>query len=396
MNDRTIRMFQHTGLMPIPALEKPGRYKLEYLDEKGAVLRSDDVEVTDAKFPSQNIVISKQLSELKSDDEEDKLMREFRKTITDVRQWAEPLEAPLPGCMTSPFGVRRLHNGKPTGDYHAGLDQRGAAGTPIHAITGGTVKVARMLQLRGGTVAIDHGQGLSSVYMHMSKVGATEGATVKAGDVIGFVGSTGKVDRATPALVALRQWRPGESAAVGEGDGLRGGEEGAAGVAEEEAMTVLTETHGHVLKIVLNRPHKRNAFDPEMYHALARALGDYDRDDAFRCAVLTAAGDHFSAGIDLAQFAPLMAQPGDPFAVGEGEIDPFGLRNHLSKPLIVGRARHQLHHRDRADAGGRHPSGCARHATGGNWRSPAGSTRSAARRSGCSAKLVGATRCAGC
>ena len=192
MNDRTVRLFQHTGLMPVPALEKPGTYKLEYLDEKGAVLRSEDVVVVDAKFPSQNIVISKQLSELKPNEEEEQAMRAFRQSGSDVRQWSEPLGVPLDGCMTSPFGVRRLHNGKPTGDYHAGLDQRGAAGTPIHAITGGTVKVARMLQLRGGTVAIDHGQGLASIYMHMSKVGATGGAAVKAGDVIGYVGSTGR------------------------------------------------------------------------------------------------------------------------------------------------------------------------------------------------------------
>jgi murein DD-endopeptidase MepM/ murein hydrolase activator NlpD len=48
------------------------------------------------------------------------------------------------------------------------------------------------LQLQGGTVGIDHGQGLESMYMHMSKVAATEGATVQKGDVIGYVGSTGR------------------------------------------------------------------------------------------------------------------------------------------------------------------------------------------------------------
>ena len=195
--DRTIKLFPQAqgprlGLMPIPALEKPGQYTLEYLDAKGAILKSEPVTVVNARFPSQNIVISKTLSTLKPAPGEQDLVNAFRTAVSDTRLWTEPLELPIPGCMTSPYGVRRLHNGKVTGDYHAGLDQRGAAGSPIHAITGGTVRISRMLQLRGGTVAIDHGQGLESIYMHMSKVAATEGATVKPGDVIGYVGTTGR------------------------------------------------------------------------------------------------------------------------------------------------------------------------------------------------------------
>ncbi len=54
------------------------------------------------------------------------------------RDWDLPLKIklPIPGCMTSQFGSQRLQNGVPTGDFHAGLDQRGAAGTPIKAIAG--------------------------------------------------------------------------------------------------------------------------------------------------------------------------------------------------------------------------------------------------------------------
>ncbi len=84
----------------------------------------------------------------------------------------------------------------------------------------------------------------------------------------------------------------------------------------------------------LDRAAKRNAFDPPMFHALARALGEYDRDSELWCALIHAHGDHFTAGIDLAQFAPLFANP-DPFALEAGAIDPFGLRNRLSKPLVI-------------------------------------------------------------
>ena len=195
--DRTVKLFPQpdgpaTGLMPIPANLKPGVYALEYLDPQGAVLASTSLAVRSGRFLTQNIVISKSLSELKPAPGEQEIVNAFRTAVSGTRFWTEPFTAPVPGCMTSPFGVRRLHNGKPTGDYHAGLDQRGAAGTPIRAITGGTVRIARMLTLRGGTVAIDHGQGLASIYMHMSAVGAVEGSVVKTGDVIGAVGSTGR------------------------------------------------------------------------------------------------------------------------------------------------------------------------------------------------------------
>jgi len=94
--------------------------------------------------------------------------------------------------MTSRFGVQRYLNGKPTGNFHAGLDQRSPAGTPVHAMDGGIVKIVREWNLHGRTVGIDHGQGLESIYLHMSKLAVAEDAAVKKGDVIGYVGSTGR------------------------------------------------------------------------------------------------------------------------------------------------------------------------------------------------------------
>src|SRR5258708_26884308 len=85
----------------------------------------------------------------------------------------------------------------------------------------------------------------------------------------------------------------------------------------------------------LNRVGKRNAFDPSMFHELAKALGEFEADPELWCGVVFAHGDHFTGGIDLAQFAALFEAPGDPFAGGPGEVDPFGLRNHLTKPLVT-------------------------------------------------------------
>lgn len=178
--------------MPVPATEKPGDYKIELLDKNGSAVSTTNVTVLDAHFPSQNVVLSPTLSELKASPDEAEITSAFRKEVTDTRYWEEPLQAPVAGCMTSPFGVQRLHNGKPTGDYHGGLDLRAAAGTPIRAAAAGVVKIARQFNLHGGTVAINHGQGFESMYLHMSKIAAIEGATVQKGDVIGYAGSTGR------------------------------------------------------------------------------------------------------------------------------------------------------------------------------------------------------------
>ena len=197
MNGRTITLFPQTdgrsfGLMPVPALEPPGTYDLEWLDTGGQTLHRQTVTVRDARFPRQNIRIGKTISSLKPSPGEMQTVAAFRKGISDLRHWDEPLALPVPGCMTSRYGVQRLHNGKPTGNYHGGIDQRGAEGQPVRAVAGGVARVVRMFNIHGGTVGLDHGQGLSSIYLHMSKFTVPEGETVKKGDVIGYVGSTGR------------------------------------------------------------------------------------------------------------------------------------------------------------------------------------------------------------
>ncbi|HMF76174.1 MAG TPA: M23 family metallopeptidase [Bryobacteraceae bacterium] len=197
MHGRTIPLFPqedgHTlGLMPVPVLEKPGAYTLEFLDEKGAVLHAEPVTVKDARYPRQNIVIAPDIAGLKPSPGEQETVGAFRKTVSSARYWQEPLRAPESGCLTSLFGVMRLHNGKPTGDFHAGVDQRGAAGAPIHPVAAGVVKIVKPYNLRGGTVAVDHGQGMQSIYLHMSGFAVKEGDHVTPESVIGYIGSTGR------------------------------------------------------------------------------------------------------------------------------------------------------------------------------------------------------------
>jgi enoyl-CoA hydratase len=94
------------------------------------------------------------------------------------------------------------------------------------------------------------------------------------------------------------------------------------------------ETRGNVRLIGLNRVAKRNAFDVAMLHGLANALTDADADPEIRASVLFAHGDHFTAGLDLAQVAPLVAA-GQPF-FPDGAVEPWGLHGRIrEKPLVM-------------------------------------------------------------
>ena len=92
--------------------------------------------------------------------------------------------------LTSPFGWR-VHPVHKDWRFHYGVDLAGSAGTPIVATRGGTVKTAKYSSSAGYYVEINHGDGFSSQYMHMTHYIVKAGQTVKQGDVIGYMGSTG-------------------------------------------------------------------------------------------------------------------------------------------------------------------------------------------------------------
>lgn len=196
---RTVRLFKQAsgdweGLMPVAVADSPGTYPIEFLAADGSTLASANLTIRKTVFPSQNVVLAPQIEALHSTSEEMQTLTTFRDAVSDVKYWDDPLLAPLPGCVISPFGVARLHNGKPTGEFHGGIDQRAAAGTPIHAAAAGVVKIVQPFNVLGGTVAIDHGQGLETMYLHMSKLNVAAGARVKKGEVIGYAGATGRAN----------------------------------------------------------------------------------------------------------------------------------------------------------------------------------------------------------
>ena len=99
---------------------------------------------------------------------------------------------------------------------------------------------------------------------------------------------------------------------------------------------VTVERDGHVLLIGVNRPARRNAFDLAVIEALGAAYETLGTDQELRAGVLFGHGDHFSAGLDLAQVGPVVAQDG-PGALGSAHrFDPFGVwRDPVPKPVVL-------------------------------------------------------------
>ena len=101
-----------------------------------------------------------------------------------------PPARPLPPGKS--FGVKRVFNGKPSSQPHMGIDYPTPVGSPVLAVADGTVMMAEDMFFEGNAVFIDHGDGLISMYFHLSDIKVEVGQEVKKGAVLGRVGSTGR------------------------------------------------------------------------------------------------------------------------------------------------------------------------------------------------------------
>jgi murein DD-endopeptidase MepM/ murein hydrolase activator NlpD len=137
--------------------------------------------------------------------EQDKKTKdEAFKTLSPEREWAGSFAAPVNAAISDVFGVERVFNGS-VQSTHQGLDFRVPSGTSVAAVNRGRVILAQPLFFEGNCVVIDHGQGLLTLYLHLSKFSVKEGDEVKKGQEIGLSGGTG---RATgPHLHLAVRWQ---------------------------------------------------------------------------------------------------------------------------------------------------------------------------------------------
>ena len=152
--------------------------------------------VSENKFLQARITVGKSYIH-PSQKQQDRMKRE-RALLKEVygrytEQWlgSGTFIRPLKGKITGPFGTERIFNGE-VRSRHRGIDIRSPRGRSVGAANAGRVILARDLYLAGGTVIIDHGIGLFSLYLHLSKITVKEGSLVGKGKKVGLVGSTGR------------------------------------------------------------------------------------------------------------------------------------------------------------------------------------------------------------
>lgn len=110
---------------------------------------------------------------------------------TPQRFWDGPFLVPVEGSPGSPFGLRRWINGERRSS-HSGMDIKAPKGQPVRAANSGRVVLVGDFFFGGNSVFVDHGQGVYTMYMHLSKIEVAQGQQVTKGEVLGLVGMTGR------------------------------------------------------------------------------------------------------------------------------------------------------------------------------------------------------------
>ncbi|MBT8131891.1 MAG: peptidoglycan DD-metalloendopeptidase family protein [Gammaproteobacteria bacterium] len=176
---------------------KPGEktLRLEGIDGTRASLSFD---VASKEYETQRLTISNKRMVDPTAEDLVRIGKERKRINAALEKWTEQdtvqmsLIRPLQGPQSSPFGLRRFYNDKPR-NPHSGMDIAADEGSEILAAADGVISESGNYFFNGNTVFIDHGQGMTTMYCHMSAINVSNGQSVKQGDVIGLVGSTGRV-----------------------------------------------------------------------------------------------------------------------------------------------------------------------------------------------------------
>jgi murein DD-endopeptidase MepM/ murein hydrolase activator NlpD len=191
---------------------KPGAYPLQLSGKTNGgreISFERRITVTRAKYPSIAVTVARKFTEpnpsqVQEIDKDKTIKTDAFAKISGERQWKGNFLAPVEARVSDVFGTRRTFNGK-TQSLHQGLDYAVPSGTPVHALNAGTVLLAQPLYFEGNCVVLDHGQGLLTLYLHLSDFKVKEGDHVETGQEIGLSGGSG---RATgPHLHIAVRWQ---------------------------------------------------------------------------------------------------------------------------------------------------------------------------------------------
>lgn len=184
---------RYRAFLPTTPLDPSGTLALQ-VKARGET-QSLSVQLRNRQFPTQSIWLGEGGGPEGTDHEFDRVDA-FKAVVSPEKLWNGPFLRPNEGEITTVYGVQRYYNGEFAEDYyHRGVDYAGGTGSPVVAPAAGRIalvgRVSEGFELHGNTIGIDHGQGVLSIMIHLSRIDVKEGDIVQAGQQIGGVGATG-------------------------------------------------------------------------------------------------------------------------------------------------------------------------------------------------------------
>jgi hypothetical protein len=188
--------FALTGV-DVEAPTGPSVLRVVVRSDKGALELSRTIEIHPAHYRTGSLTVPPKFVEPDPDDlkriqAESQLKAKVFAASVSVPLWAGSFRAPVNAQPTDSFGTRRTFNGK-LASIHKGMDFRAPTGTPVRAGNSGMVVLARPLYYEGNCVVIDHGLGIFTISMHLSRIDVKESQLVAEGERLGLSGATGRV-----------------------------------------------------------------------------------------------------------------------------------------------------------------------------------------------------------
>ena len=185
------------AVIGIPLDTAPGRRSADFRPRQGAA-RELEFTVADKRYEEQRLKVSNQRHVDPSKEDLERIDRERKRIDAALGHYAADrtpalaMRPPVSGRRSSSFGLRRFFNDQPR-NPHTGMDIAAATGTPILSPAPGVVTDTGDYFFNGNTVFVDHGQGVVTMYCHLSRIDVKAGEEVATGARLGLVGATGRV-----------------------------------------------------------------------------------------------------------------------------------------------------------------------------------------------------------
>lgn len=183
------------AIVGIPLAREPGTAKIEI--RRGATTLTQGFTIEGKIYATQRLKVAPKHVDLSPENaarvaEEQPRIRAAVGTFSDALPTTMRFASPVRGPRSSSFGLRRVFNNQPR-NPHSGMDIAAPVGTPVYAPAPGRVLETGDFFFNGKSVFIDHGQGLVTLYCHLSEISVMPGTEVRTGEKIGEVGATGRV-----------------------------------------------------------------------------------------------------------------------------------------------------------------------------------------------------------